>query len=106
MSRIEQIRRMAKYETHSDDLVLMSYASDVRFLLDRIEELEIENERLRSARPEYGLSKDRSDTMTGTLSTIATPTRWMTIRSSLAARTTRWGRTDGRRSQTTPLSGR
>ena len=64
MSRIEQIRRMAKYATQSDDLVLMSYASDVRFLLDRIEELEIENERLRSARPEYGLSKDRLDTMT------------------------------------------
>ena len=70
MSRIEQIRRMAKYATQSDDLVLMSYASDVRFLLDRIEELEIENELLRSARPEYGLSKDRLDTMTGTLTAM------------------------------------
>ena len=97
MSRIEQIRRMAKYATQSDDQVLMSYASDVRFLLDRIEELEIENERLRSARTEYGLSKDRSDTMPGTLSTTATPTRSLTIRSSQDARTTRWGRTAGRR---------
>ena len=70
MRRIEQIRRMAKYATQSDDLVLMSYASDVRFLLDRIEELEIENELLRSARPEYGLSKDRLDTMTGTLTAM------------------------------------
>ena len=68
MSRIEQIRRMAEYATQSDDLVLMSYASDVRFLLDCIKELEIENERLLSARPEYGIAESRS---------LATSRRWL-----------------------------